>query len=76
MLNTNYTPPFYALFLLLFFSVSIESVLANANQPLHQVSAKECKTCHEEIYSQWQGSMHANKYPCKINLTFYANSTL
>ena len=59
MLNTNYTPPFYAIFMLLFFSISIESVLANANQPLHQISAKECKTCHEEIYDEWSGAMHS-----------------
>jgi hypothetical protein len=24
----------------------------------HQVSSTVCKTCHEEIYRQWEGSMH------------------
>lgn len=27
--------------------------------PLHHVSASVCQTCHEDIYRQWSGSMHA-----------------
>lgn len=27
--------------------------------PLHHVSAAVCQTCHEDIYRQWSGSMHA-----------------
>jgi hypothetical protein len=29
------------------------------DQPMHLVSAEVCKTCHEDVYRQWQGSMHA-----------------
>jgi hypothetical protein len=32
---------------------------AVANEPIHQVSAEVCKNCHQEIYKQWSGSMHA-----------------
>jgi nitrate/TMAO reductase-like tetraheme cytochrome c subunit len=32
---------------------------AAADQPIHQLSAEVCKGCHQEIYRQWQGSMHA-----------------
>jgi len=73
MLNTNHTPPFYTFIMLLFFSCSIESVLAKAKEPLHHTSAEECKTCHEEIYSQWKSSMHANSTALKdpIHGEFY-----
>jgi len=27
--------------------------------PLHHVSASVCQSCHEDIYRQWSGSMHA-----------------
>jgi cytochrome c553 len=27
--------------------------------PLHHVSASVCKSCHEDIFAQWAGSMHA-----------------
>jgi cytochrome c553 len=27
--------------------------------PLHHVSASVCQSCHEDIYGQWSGSMHA-----------------
>jgi cytochrome c553 len=27
--------------------------------PLHHVSASVCQSCHQEIYGQWSGSMHA-----------------
>ena len=26
---------------------------------IHHISAETCKACHQEIYKQWQGSMHA-----------------
>ncbi len=72
MLNTKPSLPF-TLFILLFFSYSIGSALAKAKEPLHHVSAKECKTCHEDIYSQWKGSMHANSTALKdpIHGAFY-----
>ena len=42
-------------------------------QLLRDVSAEECKTCHEEIYSQWKNSMHANSTALKdpIHGAFY-----
>lgn len=30
-----------------------------ADQPMHQIPSETCKNCHEEIYKQWKGSMHA-----------------
>ncbi|WP_167374161.1 multiheme c-type cytochrome [Bathymodiolus platifrons methanotrophic gill symbiont] len=38
---------------------------STSKKPLHHVSAKECKNCHEDIYSQWKGSMHANSTALK-----------
>ncbi len=73
MINKNYTSPFYKLFLLCFICYSIGSVFATTKEALHHVSAKECKTCHEEIYSQWKDSMHANSTALNdpIHGTFY-----
>jgi len=73
MLNSNHNSKLNLLFILLFFSCSIESVRAKVVEPLHHVSAKECKTCHEDIYSQWKGSMHANSTALKdpIHGAFY-----
>lgn len=41
--------------------------------PLHQVSAKECRLCHMEIYEQWKGSMHAQSTALEdpIHRAFY-----
>ncbi|MCK5667185.1 MAG: hypothetical protein KAI17_27050, partial [Thiotrichaceae bacterium] len=73
MLNTNNTSLPFTLLILLFFSCSIETGVALAKEPLHHVSAKECKTCHEDIYTQWKGSMHANSTALKdpIHGAFY-----
>jgi hypothetical protein len=40
---------------------------------LHHVKPEACKQCHEEIYQQWQGSMHANSSALKdpIHGAFY-----
>jgi len=40
---------------------------------LRHVSAEQCKLCHEDIYSQWKGSMHANSTALKdpIHGAFY-----
>ncbi len=72
MSNTKYKSLLYS-FIVIFLNGSIGSVLATDKEPLHRVSAKECKTCHEEIYSQWKGSMHANSTALKdpIHGTFY-----
>ena len=42
-------------------------------EPLHHITSDTCKTCHKEIYKQWQGSMHANSSALKdpIHGTFY-----
>ena len=73
MLAINHKSPLYSLLILLFIGCSVGSVLAKANESLHHVSAKECKTCHEDIYSQWKGSMHANSTALKdpIHGAFY-----
>jgi hypothetical protein len=46
---------------------------AIAGEPLRDVSSEVCKTCHQEIFKQWQGSMHANSTALKdpIHATFY-----
>ena len=73
MSNTNHTALPLTLLMLIFFGCSIETALAKVKEPLHHVSAKECKTCHEDIYSQWKGSMHANSTALKdpIHGAFY-----
>jgi hypothetical protein len=42
---------------------------------LHHTDAKACKQCHEEIYTQWYDSMHANSSAMKDPLhgAFYRN---
>jgi nitrate/TMAO reductase-like tetraheme cytochrome c subunit len=42
---------------------------------LHHVKPEACKQCHEEIYQQWQSSMHANSSAMKdpIHGAFYRN---
>ncbi|WP_295579608.1 cytochrome c family protein [uncultured Lamprocystis sp.] len=46
---------------------------ADQQTPIHQVSAEVCKDCHQEIYRQWQGSMHAKSTALSdpIHGTFY-----
>jgi len=34
-------------------------------RPLHHITAAECGACHEAIYAEWQGSMHAQANPLK-----------
>lgn len=49
---------------------------AFAEDPTVQhVEGKACKQCHEEIYTQWSGSMHANSSALKdpIHGAFYKN---
>ena len=42
---------------------------------IHDVAPEACKQCHEEIYQQWKGSMHANASALKdpIHGAFYRN---
>ena len=48
---------------------------AFADEPVQYVDAEACKQCHEEIYVQWKGSMHANSSALKdpIHGAFYKN---
>ena len=48
---------------------------AQAGETVQHVEAKACKQCHEEIYAQWEGSMHANSSALKdpIHGAFYKN---
>ncbi len=41
-------------------AVFFSTPAVSADTSVHHVEAKACKQCHEEIYQQWQGSMHAN----------------
>jgi hypothetical protein len=57
------------------------AVLAADGQPvvgslaLHHVGPEACKQCHEEIYNQWKGSIHAASSALKdpIHGAFYRN---
>jgi hypothetical protein len=44
-----------------------------AAEAVQHVDAEACKQCHEEIYTQWKGSMHANSSALKdpIHGAFY-----
>ncbi len=73
MLVSRLSSVFYLLFILLFFSFSSANGAKKEKDLLRHVSAEECKTCHEDIYSQWEGSMHANSTALKdpIHGAFY-----
>ncbi|MEE9351706.1 MAG: cytochrome c family protein [Thiotrichaceae bacterium] len=60
--------PFIALFL------NNVSFAADAHKDITNVSSKKCEKCHEEIYDQWKGSMHAQSTALKdpIHGTFYS----
>jgi len=51
------------------------SPLVSAAESVQHVGAEACKQCHEEIYNQWDGSMHANSSALKdpIHGAFYKN---
>lgn len=46
---------------------------ADETGPIHQVPSETCKACHQEIYRQWSGSMHAQSTALAdpIHATFY-----
>ena len=56
-------------------ALSINPIQAAENQSIHHISPEACKQCHEEIYNQWKGSMHANSSALKdpIHGAFYRN---
>lgn len=52
-----------------------EATAADEEKSIHHVRPEACKKCHEEIYEQWSGSMHANSSALKdpIHAAFYQN---
>ena len=55
--------------------LSVSSIQAEEKVSIHHVGPVACKQCHEEIYNQWKGSMHANSSALKdpIHGAFYRN---
>ena len=53
--------------------MGLSATSALAADPIHQVSSEVCKNCHQEIYKQWSGSMHAQSSAMKdpIHAAFY-----
>lgn len=54
-------------------SFAEESKAAEEGTNIHHVSSEVCANCHQEIYKQWKGSMHANSTALSdpIHATFY-----
>jgi len=73
MFNIKFTLLIYILFSSLFLNAFISNVSATEQIPLRHVSAEQCQLCHEDIYAQWKGSMHANSTALKdpIHGAFY-----
>ena len=46
---------------------------AAGDTPIHHVSSEVCKSCHQDVYRQWKGSMHAQSTALEdpIHATFY-----
>lgn len=51
--------------LLLMLITSPNVVIGKEKTPLHQISAEDCGECHQEIFRQWQDSMHAQSTALK-----------
>jgi hypothetical protein len=49
------------------------SLAEEGERSVHHIRPEACKQCHEEIYHQWKGSMHANSSALKdpIHGAFY-----
>ena len=64
---------FSQLYLVLVLAFGWSSACIAADQQLHHVSAETCKLCHQDIYKQWKGSMHAQSSALvdPIHATFY-----
>lgn len=58
--------------LVVFFNTS--SFAADPHKDITNLTSDKCGKCHEEIYDQWKGSMHANSTALKdpIHGTFYS----
>ena len=62
---SRYLPGIFVMLVLMIPSVSLaEAKKTSVNVPPpsspHEVSAKLCGECHQEIYKEWSGSMHGN----------------
>jgi len=46
---------------------------AAGDSPIHQISSEVCKSCHQDVYRQWKGSMHSQSTALDdpIHATFY-----
>ncbi|MCU7837339.1 MAG: cytochrome c family protein [gamma proteobacterium symbiont of Taylorina sp.] len=53
--------------------VSHAAMIDGVDIPIHQLNSKVCEDCHQEIYMQWRGSMHAQSAALKdpIHAAFY-----
>ncbi|MEO5331393.1 MAG: hypothetical protein H7839_05165 [Magnetococcus sp. YQC-5] len=56
---------FLFVFLLLVASTDAAFADTSAKPSLHQITAADCGACHQEIYQQWQNSMHAKSSALK-----------
>ena len=65
------------LFAICFTLIASNSFAADSKkeESLHHIKPEACKQCHEEIFQQWQGSMHAQSSALKdpIHGAFYRN---
>ncbi len=63
----------YTFILALSLSFLTATTLAAKHPIIDNISSKKCANCHEEIYQQWSGSMHAKSTALKdpIHGTFY-----
>jgi len=59
----------------LLFAPMLLNASEHGGESLHHIKPETCKQCHEEIYNQWSGSMHANSSALKdpIHGAFYKN---
>ena len=59
------------------FSAAVSPAAASeaAAEPIHRIPAEVCQNCHEEIYRQWKGSMHAQSTALQdpIHAAFYGS---
>jgi hypothetical protein len=50
---------------LFFLAPFVSTAQTEHNGPVHNQSARTCAVCHQQIYDQWRGSMHANSTALK-----------
>jgi hypothetical protein len=53
--------------------LALPGIALAGGDKIQQVSAEVCKTCHQDVYRQWSGSMHAKSTALSdpIHATFY-----